>query len=613
MKQLTVFLMLMSFFGSTQAQKLSIANIQKSSVMRNSDAIKEGSEVKGYYFFYVSDKIDRKTNEYTLQIMDQSLNKLKELKFQDSKNVSIIESSFNGTDLVFLFYNADDNILDYQVYGADGTKKFSYTKSISRKDEAYLRTNYLVDDEDNNFKGLYPVEGKGFISNIPSRDNKDFTFQISYVGTDAKKQWTYIPAMDGKMFVGDYLGTYKNVVYVEMLKYSGVLDRNPDSYILGLSLENGKLLFQKSTNEGKYNFYPISMSVLNNGKAYLYGEFFEKGGNVMKDKSKGFAFVGIDETGKTVSEKYSSWALDLGKHLGVSGSGKTTLVKHILYPALQKLKGESGDKVGLHKNISGDVDSIALVEMVDQNPIGKSSRSNPVTYVQAWNCIRDLYASHPLSKMRGFQPKHFSFNVDGGRCDACKGEGEKVVEMQFLADVHLTCEVCGGKRFKEEVLEVQFKGKNVYEVLEMSVDEAIEFFKGEKQVINAIKPLSDVGLGYIKLGQSSDTLSGGEAQRVKLATFLGKTKATDKILFIFDEPTTGLHFHDIKKLLASFNALIEQGHSIIVIEHNTDVIKSADWVIDLGPGAGVDGGDLVYAGRQTGLREVKESFTGQYL
>ena len=298
---------------------------------------------------------------------------------------------------------------------------------------------------------------------------------------------------------------------------------------------------------------------------------------------------------------------------GVSGSGKTTLVKHILYPALQKLKGESGDKVGLHKNISGDVDSIALVEMVDQNPIGKSSRSNPVTYVQAWNCIRDLYASHPLSKMRGFQPKHFSFNVDGGRCDACKGEGEKVVEMQFLADVHLTCEVCGGKRFKEEVLEVQFKGKNVYEVLEMSVDEAIEFFKGEKQVINAIKPLSDVGLGYIKLGQSSDTLSGGEAQRVKLATFLGKTKATDKILFIFDEPTTGLHFHDIKKLLASFNALIEQGHSIIVIEHNTDVIKSADWVIDLGPGAGVDGGDLVYAGRPTGLREVKESFTGQYL
>lgn len=314
--------MLMSFIAGTQAQKLSIANIQKASVMRNSDAIKEGSEVKGYYFFYVSDKIDRKTNEYTLQIMDQSLNKLKELKFQDSKNVTIIESSFNGTDLVFMFYNYDTNILDYQVYGADGTKKFSYTKSLSKKDEAYLRTNYFIDDEDNNFKGLYPIEGKGFISNIPSRDNKDYTFQISYVGTDAKKQWSYIPAMDGKMFVGDYLGTFNNVVYVEMLKYSGVLDRNPDSYILGLSLENGKLLFQKSTNEGKYNFYPVSMSVLNNGKAYLYGEYFDKGGNVMKDRSKGFAFVGIDETGKTLSEKYSSWAVDLGKHLGVSGSGK---------------------------------------------------------------------------------------------------------------------------------------------------------------------------------------------------------------------------------------------------------------------------------------------------
>lgn len=322
MKQVTVLVMLMSFLASSQAQKLSIANIQKSSVMRNSDAIKEGSEVKGYYFFYVSDKIDRNTNEYTLQIMDQSLNKLKDLKFQDSKNVTILESSFNGTDLVFLFYNSDANLLDYQVYGADGTKKYSYTKSITKKDEAYLAMTYFRNDEDNNFKGLYPLEGKGFISNIPSRDNKDFTFQISFVGTDAKKQWTYIPAMDGKMFVGDYLGTYKNVVYVEMLKFSSRLDRNPDSYILGLALENGKLLFQKSTNEGKYHFYPISMSVLKDGKAYLYGEFFDKGGNVMKDKSKGFAFVGIDETGKTLSEKYSSWDLDLGKHLGTNGNGK---------------------------------------------------------------------------------------------------------------------------------------------------------------------------------------------------------------------------------------------------------------------------------------------------
>jgi excinuclease ABC subunit A len=298
---------------------------------------------------------------------------------------------------------------------------------------------------------------------------------------------------------------------------------------------------------------------------------------------------------------------------GVSGSGKTTLVKHILYPALQKLKGEPGDRVGLFKNITGAIDAITQVELIDQNPIGKSSRSNPVTYVKAWDCIRDLYAAQPLSKMRGYQAKHFSFNVDGGRCDACKGEGEKIVEMQFLADVHLTCDVCHGRRFKEEVLEVQYHGKNVYEVLEMSVDEAIEFFKEEKAVLTAIKPLSEVGLGYIKLGQSSDTLSGGEAQRVKLASFLGKGKAAGKILFIFDEPTTGLHFHDIKKLLASFNALIEQGHSVLVIEHNTDVIRSADWVIDLGPEAGADGGHLVYAGKPADLKKVLTSHTGRFL
>lgn len=298
---------------------------------------------------------------------------------------------------------------------------------------------------------------------------------------------------------------------------------------------------------------------------------------------------------------------------GVSGSGKTTLVKQILVPALRKIKGEFSEKVGLHKQVSGDIDYISQIELVDQNPIGKSSRSNPITYIKAWDLMRDLFAKQQLSKMRGFQPKHFSFNVDGGRCDTCKGEGEQIVEMQFLADVHLTCESCGGKRFKDEVLEVQYKGKNVFDVLEMSVDEAIEFFADEKQIRNAIQPLQDVGLGYIKLGQSSDTLSGGEAQRVKLASFLGKGKGIGHMLFVFDEPTTGLHFHDIKKLLASFNALIEQGHSLIVIEHNTDVIKSADWIIDLGPEAGDAGGNLVYAGVPAGIKKVKESYTGKYL
>lgn len=298
---------------------------------------------------------------------------------------------------------------------------------------------------------------------------------------------------------------------------------------------------------------------------------------------------------------------------GVSGSGKTTLVKQILYPALQKLKGEFAEKVGMHKTVSGDIEYLSQIEMVDQNPIGKSSRSNPVTYIKAYDEIRDLFSKQPLSKIRGFQAKHFSFNVDGGRCDTCKGEGEQIVEMQFLADIHLTCEVCGGKRFKEEVLEVTYKDKNIYQVLDMGVDEALEFFKDEKDIVNKIKPLSDVGLGYVKLGQSSDTLSGGEAQRVKLASFLGKGKGQGHILFIFDEPTTGLHFHDIKKLLNSFNALIEQGHSILVVEHNTDVIKSADWVIDLGPEAGDGGGELVYAGVPKGLKKVKESYTGKFI
>ncbi len=298
---------------------------------------------------------------------------------------------------------------------------------------------------------------------------------------------------------------------------------------------------------------------------------------------------------------------------GVSGSGKTTLIKHILYPALQKLFGEPADKIGLHRSITGNVTAITAVEMVDQNPIGKSSRSNPVTYIKAWDHVRDLFATQPLSKMRGFQPKHFSFNVDGGRCDACKGEGERIVEMQFLADVHLGCEVCGGRKFKEEVLDVQYKNKNVFDVLEMSVDEAVDFFKDEKNICNAIKPLSEVGLGYVKLGQSSNTLSGGEAQRVKLASFLGRGRMAGKILFIFDEPTTGLHFHDIKKLLASFNALIDQGHSVIVIEHNPDVMRSADWIIDLGPEAGADGGSLVFAGKPADMPKEKASVTGRFL
>jgi excinuclease ABC subunit A len=298
---------------------------------------------------------------------------------------------------------------------------------------------------------------------------------------------------------------------------------------------------------------------------------------------------------------------------GVSGSGKTTLIKQILYPGLQKIKGEAAEKVGLHKAITGDIESISQIEMIDQQPIGKSSRSNPITYIKAYDSIRDLYSKQGLAKMRGFQPKHFSFNVDGGRCDTCKGEGETIVEMQFLADVHLTCESCGGKRFKEEVLEVKYNNASIHDILDMSVDDAFDFFKEEKQIQKAIKTLQDVGLGYIKLGQSSNTLSGGEAQRVKLASFLGKGKGIGHVLFIFDEPTTGLHFHDIQKLLNSFNALIEQGHSLIVIEHNTDVLKSADWLIELGPEAGNAGGELVYAGIPSELKNNKKSITAPFI
>lgn len=298
---------------------------------------------------------------------------------------------------------------------------------------------------------------------------------------------------------------------------------------------------------------------------------------------------------------------------GVSGSGKTTLVKNILYPALMKEIGETTQKPGAFTALSGDYKSITHVEMVDQNPIGKSSRSNPVTYIKAYDEIRELYSKQSLSKIRGFQPKHFSFNVEGGRCESCKGEGEQVVEMQFLADVHLTCETCKGKRFKEEVLEVTYKGKNIYDILELSVDQAVEFFHDEKDIVQKILPLQAVGLGYVKLGQSSDTLSGGEAQRIKLASFLGKGRSQGSILFIFDEPTTGLHFHDIAKLLKSFNALIEQGHSVLVIEHNIDVIRSADWVIELGPDAGDKGGNLVFAGTPSDFKKNKKAATSKFL
>ncbi|MBL7737807.1 MAG: hypothetical protein JNK14_01225 [Chitinophagaceae bacterium] len=305
------------------AQKLTIENVHKVS-LRNSDAIKEGTEVKGYYFFYVSDKLDRKTNEYTLQITDNNLKKLKDIKFVDSKDVFLLESSFNGTDLIFLIYNEDARTFEYQVYGADGKKKFVYNRELTKKEKRYLEMTYLANagDDEQTFKGLYPIEGKGFISNMPSREDKDYTFQVDYFSSEKRKQWTFTPTEGAKKFIGDYLGTYNGTVYFEVLKFTGVMDGKPDSYLLGLDLETGKQKFEKPTDNAKYRFYPASMSVLNNGKAIILGEYFDPNANIAKDKSLGFAFIGVDEKGTILSEKYCSWALDLGKYLDVSAKGK---------------------------------------------------------------------------------------------------------------------------------------------------------------------------------------------------------------------------------------------------------------------------------------------------
>ena len=300
---------------------------------------------------------------------------------------------------------------------------------------------------------------------------------------------------------------------------------------------------------------------------------------------------------------------------GVSGSGKSTLVKNILYPALNNKLIGYGDKPGEFDGISGNIDSINFVEFVDQNPIGRSSRSNPVTYIKAYDEIRSLFSNQRLSKIREYQPKHFSFNVDGGRCPSCKGEGIVTIEMQFMADVKLKCESCKGKRFKDSILEIKFEGKNIDDILNMTIDQALMFFESNecKKIKNKLQPLQDVGLGYVTLGQSSSTLSGGEAQRIKLAAFLGKGSQSTSGLFIFDEPTTGLHFHDIKKLLKSFDALIEIGHSIVVIEHNLELIKSADYIIDLGPEGGQKGGQIMTCGTPEDLINNKISTTGAYL
>jgi excinuclease ABC subunit A len=332
------------------------------------------------------------------------------------------------------------------------------------------------------------------------------------------------------------------------------------------------------------------------------------------------SFIGINGAGennlKNIDIKFPLHTITAVT--GVSGSGKSSLVSDILYNALSNRINGNNLKPGLFRELTGDVAGLTGIELVDQNPIGKSTRSNPVTYLKAYDEIRKLYSEQQLSVQNNFKASHFSFNIEGGRCEECQGEGIIKVEMQFMADVELTCESCKGMRFKREILEVKYHGKNIYEILEMTIDEAIDFFKShpgksENRIVEKLKPLSDVGLGYIKMGQSSSTLSGGESQRVKLAYFLGQEKETGHILFIFDEPTTGLHFHDINKLLKSINALVDHGHSVILIEHNQEIIKNADWVIDLGPEGGEKGGYIVFEGRPEDLAKFKGSYTGKFL
>jgi excinuclease ABC subunit A len=352
---------------------------------------------------------------------------------------------------------------------------------------------------------------------------------------------------------------------------------------------------------------------------YLTGRMKIPVPKVRRKWSKAIEIIGARENNlKNITVKFPLGVLTV--ITGVSGSGKTSLVKTILAPALKKMFGGYSEKTGDHDKITGNIKEIAGVEMVDQNPIGKSSRSNPVTYLKIYDEIRNLYATLPLSKQHGFKPAHFSFNVPGGRCEVCEGEGTVTIEMQFMADINLLCENCKGKRFQDDVLEVKYREKNISDILEMSVEEAIDFFENhpkatilDQKIAQKLHPLRDVGLSYVKLGQSSNTLSGGEAQRVKLAYFLSKGTSEGKQFFIFDEPTTGLHFHDVQKLLDSFNALINRGHTVIVIEHNLEVIKSADWLIDLGPEGGDDGGNLVFEGVPEDLLKVKGSYTAKYL
>ncbi len=388
-----------------------------------------------------------------------------------------------------------------------------------------------------------------------------------------------------------------------MLEADQIIDVGPDAGVHG-----GEMVFQGSLDSLKKADNTHTARFLNGTNEVAVPKHRRKWKNSISIK-------GARENNLKISEVKVPLQV-LTVVTGVSGSGKSTLIKKVLYPALAKIIGQgSSESTGKFDKLEGDYKKVKTIEFVDQNPIGKSSRSNPVTYVKAYDAIRQLFAEQELSKQRGYKPSHFSFNVDGGRCEMCQGEGIQKIEMQFMADIELTCESCGGRRFKNEILDITYQGKHIAEVLDLTVEESLDFFKKQTPVINKLQPLFDVGLGYIRLGQSSNSLSGGEAQRVKLASYLGKGGSikNDHHLFIFDEPTTGLHFHDIKKLLESINALIEQGNSVIIIEHNMEVIKTADWIIDLGPEGGENGGSITFEGTPEEMAKIKNNHTANYL
>lgn len=381
-----------------------------------------------------------------------------------------------------------------------------------------------------------------------------------------------------------------------------IIDIGPDAGIHG-----GELMFQGVIND-----------MLTHSGSYTTDYLTDRSSiEVPKHRRKWNSFIEIkgarENNLKNINVKFPLHTFTVVT--GVSGSGKSTLVKKILFPSLQKLFGFSGEFTGKFDRMDGDIREVTQIEFVDQNPIGKSSRSNPVTYVKAYDLIRNLYAEQGLSKSRAYKPGHFSFNVEGGRCEMCQGEGIVTVEMQFMADVHLTCEACNGKRFKQEILEVKYNDKSISDILDLTIEESLTFFKDKPKLIEKLQPLSDVGLGYVHLGQSSSSLSGGEAQRVKLASFLGKSpeENNEHILFLFDEPTTGLHFHDIRKLLDSIQALVNKGNSVIVIEHNMEMIKCADWIIDIGPEGGNGGGDVIFEGTPEQMLNCKKGYTATYL